>query len=488
MATPEGPEGVAQQSADATADQPADDITLSKLRLLAYAAPALPLSALSAPIAVYLPPFYAMEMGLGLTAVGAVFMLSRVWDIITDPATGYLTDRFGSRFGRRRHWLVVSVPILMLCVAMVFMPELMGFEHPSSSYLLGWMIVLYVGYTIAMLSQYSWAAELTGDYNERARILSWREMGHLLGMFLVLGVAGVLEQYGDMLFGLVPEPGQQSGVSNGIKVAAMGVFILVMLPITTGFAVWVVPERAHRPAKQLVHWWAGVKILLGNPLLRRVLGASIMHGIPGNVMGALIVFYVSDILHAPRWISIIILGYYFFALISVPITVRISYRIGRHKTLVICMLLMAAITPPFYFFGEGDLIPFMALIGLSGLVFAGMAVLLRAIIADVADYDNLQAGEARTGLFYSLITMTDKLGFAIAVGTSYPLLDFLGYVPGANDSGEALDGLRFAFVFLPIASMLFGAYLMYGFPLTEERQRELRQRVEARDAGRSGEA
>ena len=128
----------------------------------------------------------------------------------------------------------------------------------------------------------------------------------------------------------------------------------------------------------------------------------------------------------------------------------------------------------------------MALIGVSGLVFAGMTVLIRAITADVTDYDNLQAGEARTGLFYSLITMTDKLGFAIGVGTSYPLLEFLGYVPGATNSAEALDGLRFAYVFLPILSMLFGAYLMYGFPLTKKRQQELRQQVDARDAERIG--
>ncbi len=475
------------EDAGGPTSESANSPILSKFQLLAYAAPALPLSALSAPITVYLPPFYAMEMGLGLTAVGAIFMASRIWDVVTDPFTGYITDKYNSRFGRRRHWLAISVPILMVCVVMVFMPQLVGVEQASSSYLLGWMIVLYVGYTIAMLSQYSWAAELSGDYNERSRILSWREMGHLIGMFLVLGVAGVMEQFGDVLFGLEPEPGQVSGVSNGLKVAAMGAFILILLPITTGFAVWRVPERTYIAAKESLAWWAGVRLLLRNRLIRRVLAASIMHGVPGNVMGALIVFYVSDILQAPRWISIIILSYYFFALISVPITVRISYRIGRHNALVICMLAMAAITPPFYFFGEGDLIPFMALIGVSGLVFAGMTVLIRAITADVTDFDNLQAGEARTGLFYSLITMTDKLGFAIGVGTSYPLLDFLGYVPGGTNSAEALDGLRFAYVFLPILSMLFGAYLMYGFPLTKERQQELRQQVDARDAERTSE-
>ena len=225
-----------------------------------------------------------------------------------------------------------------------------GVEQATSGYLLFWMIVLYVGYTVAMLSQYSWAAELTGDYNERSRILSWREMGHLTGMFLILGVAGVMEQFGDLLFDLEAEPGQTSGVPNSLKVLAMGAFILLLLPTTSGLAVWRVPEPPYRRTDDDLDWLQGVRILLRNRLFRRVLGASVMHGVPGNVMGALIVFYVSDILHAPRWISIVILGYYFFALISVPLTVKISHRIGRHNALVLCMLLMALITPPFYFF------------------------------------------------------------------------------------------------------------------------------------------
>ena len=160
-----------------------------------------------------------------------------------------------------------------------------------------------------------------------------------------------------------------------------------------------------------------------------------MHGIPGNVMGALIVFYVSDILQAPRWISIIILGYYFFALVSVPLTVKLSYRIGRHNALVLCMVLMALITPPFYFFERGrpgavhgaDLLP-RAWSSRAWPCCCGQPPPMSPTTT------TLQVGEARTGLFYSLVTMTDKLGFAIGVGTSYPLLEFLGYVPGAANT------------------------------------------------------
>ena len=70
-------------------------------RLAAFAALAIPLAGAGLPLAVYLPPYYAQDLGLGLGAVGLIFMLSRAWDAVTDPLVGVLSDRTRSRFGRR---------------------------------------------------------------------------------------------------------------------------------------------------------------------------------------------------------------------------------------------------------------------------------------------------------------------------------------------------------------------------------------------------
>ncbi|HEX7775945.1 MAG TPA: MFS transporter, partial [Parvibaculum sp.] len=86
----------------------------SARRLLAYAGPSIPIAALGLPLAVYLPPFYAGSMGLGLAAVGTVFMLARLWDVAIDPLLGILSDRIITRWGRRRLWVVLSVPIMMV--------------------------------------------------------------------------------------------------------------------------------------------------------------------------------------------------------------------------------------------------------------------------------------------------------------------------------------------------------------------------------------
>ena len=72
---------------------------ISRFQLAAYAAPALPIAAFATPLSIYLPPFYATDMGLGLTAVGGVLMAARFWDLFTDPLMGVVSDKLPSRWG-----------------------------------------------------------------------------------------------------------------------------------------------------------------------------------------------------------------------------------------------------------------------------------------------------------------------------------------------------------------------------------------------------
>ena len=100
------------------------------------------MAAMGMPVAVYLPRFYTEGMGLSLVTVGTIFTLARIWDVITDPVMGIVIDKYDTRWGRRKHWIAISIPILVLSVWMVFMPNQ---ESVSAGYLLFWLIVLYVG-------------------------------------------------------------------------------------------------------------------------------------------------------------------------------------------------------------------------------------------------------------------------------------------------------------------------------------------------------
>jgi len=97
---------------------------LSGWQLFAFASPAVPLAALALPIGFFLPPFFTGELGMSLTVWSFVLFVGRVFDIVSDPLAGLLCDRFPSRWGRRRHWIVIGTPIMMLSCALLFLPHL----------------------------------------------------------------------------------------------------------------------------------------------------------------------------------------------------------------------------------------------------------------------------------------------------------------------------------------------------------------------------
>ena len=110
-----------------------------------------------------MPAYYTADLGLTMGAVSGVLLLSRLFDAVTDPLIGWLSDRTRSRFGRRRLWMAASVPIFMLAVYKLFLPS----GPVTATYLLTWLVVLWLGWTLLYIPYYALGAEISPDYDER---------------------------------------------------------------------------------------------------------------------------------------------------------------------------------------------------------------------------------------------------------------------------------------------------------------------------------
>ena len=87
-----------------------------------YGTVGIPMAAIGLPFAVFMPHYYATDLGIGLEVVGLIFMAVRFWDMASDPVMGILVDKYPTRFGRIRHWMLASVPILILAGCALYMP------------------------------------------------------------------------------------------------------------------------------------------------------------------------------------------------------------------------------------------------------------------------------------------------------------------------------------------------------------------------------
>ena len=169
--------------------------SLSSWQMASYGAPALPLSMINLPLAVYLPAVYADSQGFGLSLgfVALTLALSRVFDGLTDPIIGFMSDRSQSRWGRRKPFILFGTPLFLAGVWLLWIPPiefqdvtLFGYQFNTGyPYLLATLILMYVGATIKDVPYSAFGAELAQGYNERTKIMSWREAFSVTGSLTV---------------------------------------------------------------------------------------------------------------------------------------------------------------------------------------------------------------------------------------------------------------------------------------------------------------
>ena len=152
-------------------------MALRKRTLFFYSLADLPVSMALFPVLVFIPKFYTSDLGVPLAVAATIMLAVRITDVFTDPLFGWISDRVETPWGRRRFWIVLATPIMMLSIYELFLPpEGAGVVHMGV-----WMFMLSIATTIMIIPYYAWAAELSPDYNERSRITGWRSMMGVIG-------------------------------------------------------------------------------------------------------------------------------------------------------------------------------------------------------------------------------------------------------------------------------------------------------------------
>jgi len=427
--------------------------------LLAYALPGLPLAALTLPLYIYLPAYYADELGLGLTAVGAILLFARLADVAFDPLAGVLSDRFRTRFGRRKPFLLLATPIVMLALHQLFVPP----AGAGAGHLLGWTLLLYLGYTLATLPYWAWGAELSSDYDERSRIVGAREAAVVLGTVVAAALPTLI------------------GESRGAALEAVAWLVVATLPLAVGLALWGAPEPAVAPPQPLAFARAA-RLIWRNGPFRRLLIAYLLNSAANGLTATLFLLFVEHVLGIPARAPTLLLVYFLCGVASVPIWVWLSGRFGKHRSwaagMALCSLFFLAVP----FLGQGDFLPFLAVCVATGFCLGADLALPGSMQADVVDLDRARGGGERAGLFFALWAMATKLALALAVGIAFPLLDLFGFDPASGGGTWALAALYAA---APLVIKLCAILPIWRFPIDAKRQARLRAAIARRDARRS---
>lgn len=471
---------------------------LGEWRIDSYSAMYLPLSVALLPVGVYVQPHYA-ELGISLSVIALIIVLARLSDGVTDPLIGILSDKMRTRMGRRKPWILLGTPVLMLSIYMLFLPP----PNPSVWYFGFWVVMIYFAFTLVNLPYFAWGAELTPDYNERTRVTGRREQFHYLGVVIATALplgAGILIYLSapeNTLSGLLADLSGELGAVMEMRAGNLDVildwlstFVLIALPVTVFIALVFVrePDQVVIP-RQKTSFRSSLKVVRRNGPYVRLVVCYTVSTVGGAMTGALSFFFCKHVIDAGEWYSLYLLVYYMAATLGLFFWTWLASRIGKHRAFIILVIWYSVWASFIPFIPAGWFGVFLFIMTMKGCTEGAMLAIPAAMAADVVDIDSARTGEQRAGMYFSLWGMLQKGGVAVGGAIALFVVDVFGFDATADpalahtaegNSSTSLLVLALAYSIIPAALKFIALPFIWRYPLTEDRQKRIRERLERR--------
>ncbi len=472
---------------------------LSKKTIFAHGALGLPLAVIGYPLAIWIPAHYSGGLGISLAAVGTILMLARLTDVITDPLMGEISDRWHTRIGRRRPWLLIGTPVMSIGVYNLFLPD----PGVGILYFLFWLTVFFVGSTMIGLPHRAWGAELSPDYHQRSRVTAAREIYVLVGLMVAASVPMIVEIRADggssvlQVFTTLWSDaiGAFSGdfrdktivdraTLTGPVLAGLAWSIILFLPLCAAVVLIFVKEPPPTAGESRPKFREGLKLVMKNgPMLRVLLIVLLVH-FGESFRNAVSLFFIRDIVGVPT-IGAAYFFYFVAGLGAIPFWLALGRRIGKHRAFMCTLITVAFVSGANLFLGYGDYSVFFLLFVVKGFCFGGLQFLPIAMLADVVDVDAARSGGRRAGTYFAFLGFTEKLAIAFGTGVSLNIVGLLGFDPSGGVAASTDIGvlaLRLVYCLGPIVFYGLALKLIWSYPLTPARHARLRERLERRAA------
>jgi len=442
------------------------------LKKIAYAAPAYALAVVGIPVYVYLPKFYTDVVGINVVLLGYILFSVRIFDAVTDPVIGYVSDRTKTRFGRRRPYIAVGSIFIAGMMIMLFNPP-----QATPSFETVWFGVsiyaLFLFWTIVTVPYESLGPEITFDYHERTSLFGLRD-GLLIAGTLAAASSPALVQW---VFGL---PDNAAG--ERAKFYWISILYAPLLIGTAWWCVLAIKERAPDAQTHASGIFSGLHQVAKNRPFIILLVAYTISAIGNNLPATLILFYVQYVLQS-ELADFFLLLYFVTGIVFLPGWIFISRRTGKKAAWLVSMAINSGAFVGVFFLGPGDAVIYGILVFLSGIGFGATLAIPSAIQADVIDYDELLTGERREGQYIGLWSISKKMAAAVGIGAGLALLGMAGYTPNTEQTPQVQMVLRTLYALVPSICNLLGLVIALAYPINDKMHAKIRRAIVKRRSG-----
>jgi len=420
-------------------------------------------------IAFLLLNYMTDTVGISAGLAGAIIMIGKIWDAVTDPVTGYVSDRTKSRWGRRRSFMLYgSFPLFVTMILMFTNPGL-----SSQTMLFIWGVVVYcllcTAYTLVNIPYNALTPELTQDFHERTSLNGYRFGFAVIGTLLGAGAAlPMISAFPD----------------KNVGFTAMGVIFGFLMMVTALITVFSVKEPETPRAEPTTSFFQTYLKVFKNKPYVLILLVYTFHITALTVASGITIYYFKYIHSAEAQTTIAMVILLVTAMAFIPISVVLSKKIGKKLAYGLGMFVFSVALLFLYFFGHAMPVNFSFLM----MFFAGIGMgftyaMPWAMVPDAVEYDYLLSGERAEGAFYGIWTFGIKIGQAVALGITGAVLSLTGYIPDVAQTDTAMLGIRLLLGPISAAIFFLSIITLYFYPINEKRYNEILVEIKEMETG-----
>ena len=454
--------------------------------MFGYGSVDLGLTAVEVLVQIYLLKFYTTVVGLEPGLAGMALSLAVVWDAVTDPVMGTLSDNTVSRWGRRRPFFIPGAIALAAAFVAVFNPPSLMGDAAAFAYLLGTYLLVNTTTTIVSVPHLSLGGELCPDRHVRTKVMAARRVFGTIG--LIIGTvlpAAILEALGGD--GSADAMRVSRSVTSFVIAPILVITAIVCFRATRGYDTHGDADERERRVDQafLVRLFRRQRDALANPFFGPLVAAFVIAGLARTLNASIALAFYEFRLDLPEQdVAVkILLPFFLSFLACIPIWVWISRRYGKKRPAFAGVTGLGVLTMVAYpLLPRGEVMGpiFVAVVG--GF-FSSAILLFDSMVADTVDYDELKTRQNREGLYFGVWKLVTKLSRALGLLASGTLLSWIGFEAGVAQQTPEVEW-RLALVFGPVvgACFLVAALVFLFVPLTDERHERIQALLRRRKA------
>lgn len=411
---------------------------------------------------------------------GILFFLPRIFDSITDPIMGFISDNTRSIWGRRRQYVLLGALIMGISFSLLWQMYIIDGVSYNFTYFLIWSLVFYLGLTIFSVPYVAMGYEMSDDFHERTNIMATAQW---IGQWAwVIAPWFWVVMYDDNWFGDTTETTRTLGIWVGVVFA-----VLAMVPALFIKSKSTIDDESLTPLT-LKTIGGSLKEIIENfkeafkiDQFKKLCFSTFLIYNAFNVVAGfsffIVVYYLfnGDAGAAGLWPTLLgSIGALSTTFLVIPIVAKLSRTVGKKKAFMISQgISVLGYVMLWFLFVPGK--PYLFLFALPFFSFGigSLFTLMMSMTSDVIDIDELNTGKRREGVFGAIYWWMVKFGFAIAGLLTGAIMTLVGFVPDTVNSEASITGIRLFYSGLPILGTLGAMWIMRGYNLTEERSLEI---------------